>query len=97
MPTEWREVHYLKVVDDVTGEIVAYAIWIFMPRGYSVERDPQAHATDLPDGANVEVAMEFKRLIGVVRGEDEGRRRPHWCTYLLCWTLQAYQPKISYT
>ena len=29
--------HHLKVTDDATGEIAAYAIWIYLPEGYCIE------------------------------------------------------------
>ena len=32
-----QEKHYLKVTDDATGEIVAHAIWVYLPEGYCAE------------------------------------------------------------
>ena len=32
-----QEKHYLKVTDDATGEIAAYAVWIYLPEGYCAE------------------------------------------------------------
>lgn len=29
--------HYLKVTDDATGDIAAYALWLYLPEGYCVE------------------------------------------------------------
>ena len=32
-----QQKHYLKVTDDATGDIAAYAVWIYLPEGYCVE------------------------------------------------------------
>ena len=32
-----QEKHFLKVTDDATGEIAAYAVWIYLPEGYCAE------------------------------------------------------------
>ncbi|KAL9128442.1 MAG: hypothetical protein Q9217_002875 [Psora testacea] len=73
-----REVHYLKITDDaINAMIIAYIVWIYLPHGYDVDKDPQAHAERLVEGTNEAMAMEFKGAIGVLRGEHEGRRGPH--------------------
>lgn len=32
-----QQKHYLKVTDDPTGDIAAYALWLYLPEGYCVE------------------------------------------------------------
>ena len=32
-----QQKHYLKITDDATGEIAAYAVWIHLPEGYCTE------------------------------------------------------------
>ena len=82
-PSSGREVHYLKITDDaIANEIVAYVVWIHLPGGYDVTMDPQARVGEMPAGTNEGLAREFKRGIGLVRGEDEGRKGPHLCRCL---------------
>jgi len=82
-PTPIYEKHYLKVTDpDLKDTIVAYAVWIFLPRGYDVYDDPQSKAGEIPAGANAALVSEFARRLGVVRGEGRRAGEAHWCTLL---------------
>lgn len=62
---------------------MAYIVWVLLPKGYYAAEDSQTSVEGFPDGSNVPVAHEFKRVIKVVRGEDEGRKGPHFCEWLL--------------
>ncbi|KAL8827337.1 MAG: hypothetical protein Q9191_003247 [Dirinaria sp. TL-2023a] len=77
--TDCREVHYLKITNPGTGEIMAYIVWVFLPNGYYAAEDSQTSVEGFPDGSNIPVLHEFKRVIKVVRGEDKGRKGPHFC------------------
>ena len=80
-PTATQEKHYLKATDPVTGELVAFATWIYLPQGYKAEEDPDATVTEIPEGANEALVRDLGPLAGNIRGEHEGRKGPHWCKY----------------
>lgn len=75
-----QQKHHLKVTDDATGEIAAYAVWVYLPEGYCAEDDGEAVLTgSLPEGTNGELMADFGRMTGTMRGEHAGRREAHWC------------------
>ena len=76
-PSPTQEAHYLKVTDPSSGEIMAYAIWKYLPQGYRTEDDPQVQAESVP-GANETLMREFCRMIREIRNEHPGRREAHW-------------------
>ncbi|KAG8525751.1 uncharacterized protein KY384_000511 [Bacidia gigantensis] len=78
-----REVHFLKIVGDGSDEIMAYIIWIYMPHGYDHAKDPQESTADFPADSNMPVVEDFKQMLRVVRGDDEGRKGPHFLLALL--------------
>ena len=79
-PTPTKENHMLKVTDssDAEGEIMSYAIWTWLPKGYIFEEDSFADVKEVPEGANVRMMKEFGILTGELRAKHEGRRGPHW-------------------
>ena len=77
-PTPTQETHYLKVTDTATGELAAYAIWIFLPQGYKIEEDPYADTSHIPEGANERLIRDFGKWTGEMRGAHKGRQGPHW-------------------
>ena len=72
------ETHYLKVVDPATNEMIAFAIWLYLPHGYRLEEDPLANGEEVPEGANVKLVRDFGQMTGKLRVEHEGRKGPHW-------------------
>ena len=82
-PSSSQIVYYVKAIDDMTGEIAAYAVWVLLPQGYNPAEDPQTDTTGLPDGSNMPVVLDFKRAIAVTRQEHDGRLSPHYLIALL--------------
>jgi len=78
-PTVTQENHYLKVTDPVTSELVAFAIWTYLPQGYKLEEDSFVNVKEVPEGANEALLRDVAGMTGVLRGEHEGRKGPHWC------------------
>ena len=74
-----QSIHYLKVTDPVTGEIMSYAVWHWLPNGYKEEFDEQAKVGGIPEGAVEEALREFAESTGVLRAKDQKRRGEHWC------------------
>lgn len=77
-PTPSQETHYLKVTDSATNEMVAFAIWLYLPQGYKFEEDSFANPEKVPEGANEKLMRHIGKEVGRMRGEHEGRRREHW-------------------
>lgn len=77
-PATAQQNHYLKVTDPATGELMAFAIWQYLPQGYKMEEDPSAKVTEVPEGANEVFLRDFAKMTGKLRGEHEGRKEAHW-------------------
>lgn len=91
-PTPTRETHFLKVTDSTTGEIMSYGIWIWLPKGYFRDEDPQVNSREVPEGMNAELVDEFSRRTGEMRGAHEGRKGPHWCKSTAVLELESARP-----
>ncbi|KAL6718774.1 hypothetical protein ACLMJK_003008 [Lecanora helva] len=85
LATPTQEKYYLKVVDPTTGELMAFAIWVYLPDGYRAEEDWFANVEEVPVGANERFLRDFAGMTGWVRGEHEGRKRgkAHWLLSML--------------
>ena len=78
-PNATPEVHYLKVNDPSTNEIIAFAVWKYLPQGYRVEQDSQIEGQGLPEGINETLHRHMCRMTGKLRSEHPGRHEAHWC------------------
>ena len=76
-PRPTQEVHCQKVTDSSNGEIMAYAIWQYLPQGYRPEDDSQVQAKLVPD-ANETLQDDFCLMTGQIRSEHPGRLEAHW-------------------
>lgn len=82
-PSPTQQVHCLKVTDSSNGEIMAYAIWKYLPQGYKPEDDGQVVIKEIPDGANERLLRDFCKITGEIRSEHPGRREEHWCEWMV--------------
>ena len=82
-PPSNRDATYLKVTDRKSNKIAGYITWVYMPNGYNFDEDSQLHTDDMPTGSNIELAGEFKRVVGASRGLHEGRKGAHFLIGLL--------------
>ena len=78
-PTATQQRHCIKVSDPTSGELMAFAVWEYLPQGYKREEDWGANITMVPEGANERFTKDFAQMTGNVRGRHEGRKGPHWC------------------
>lgn len=83
-PTPPQERHFLKVTDCATNELVAFAIWDWLPDGYKDE-DPFAIVGGVPEGADERCIRDFGKLTGEARGSGERGVVGHWCEFLFLW------------
>ena len=82
-PSSTREATYLKVTDHITNQIAGYVVWVYLPKGYDADQDPQIQASDMPVGSNLPVALELKRAARSSRTYHEDRKGPHYLVALL--------------
>ena len=71
--------HILKVTDTSTNKIIAFAIWKYLPHGYSAEEDTDIQVKDQPEGTNVALLRHVYSMTGKLRSEHPGRHEAHWC------------------
>ncbi len=83
-PNAAQQKHCLKVTDPTTGDIMAFAIWCWLPNGYKPEEDSQTQVPDagFPEGTNEAMVRDLWRMTGQLRSEHPGRREEHWCECL---------------
>ena len=76
----WQK-HVLKVTDSASGDVMAFAIWCWLPNGYKPEEDSQTQLSEkgFPEGVNEAVIKDFWRKTGELRGQHVGRSKEHWC------------------
>ncbi|KAK4690242.1 hypothetical protein P7C71_g6499, partial [Lecanoromycetidae sp. Uapishka_2] len=74
--------HCLKITDPESGEILAFAIWSWLPNGYKPEEDYQAQVSykGWPQGIQEALARDYPRRTGQLRSEHPGRSKEHWHT-----------------
>lgn len=84
-----QQKHCLKVLEPGTGEIMAFAIWAWLPNGYKAEEDSQIQLSDqgLPEGANVALIRDLFEMTGELRSEHPGRSEAHWCMLCVYYSL----------
>ena len=78
-PIANQEAHILKVTDTSTNKIIAFAIWKYLPHGYSAEEDTDIQVKDQPEGTNVPLLCHVYSMTGKLRSEHPGRHEAHWC------------------
>ena len=76
-------VHPLCVVDTSTNEIIAEAIWIYLPKGYVGSEDADAHHPLLRPGINEQLQRDFDDETRKLRSAHPGRKEAHWLLSLL--------------
>ncbi len=78
-PIATQEVYYLKVNDPSTNEIIAFAVWKYLPQGYRAEEDSDIQVKDQPEGTDEPLLRHAYSGTGKLRSEHPGRHEAHWC------------------
>ena len=78
-PTASQETHLLKVNDPSTNDIIAFAIWKYLPQGYRAEEDSDIQINEQPEGTDEPLLRRVYRMTGELRSEHSGRHEAHWC------------------
>ena len=78
-PSATQEVHLLKVNDPSTNEIIAFAIWKYLPHGYRAEEDSDIQVNEQPEGTDELLLRHVYGMTGKLRSEHSGRHEAHWC------------------
>ena len=78
-PNATQEVHYLKVNDPSTNQIIAFAIWKYLPQGYRAEEDSDIQISKPPEGTDEALLRHMYSMTGKLRSEHSGRHEAHWC------------------
>ena len=78
-PNATQEVHLLKVNDPSTSEIIAFAIWKYLPHGYRAEEDSDIQVNEQPEGTDVPLLSRVYGTTGKLRSKHPGRHEAHWC------------------
>lgn len=76
-------IHYLCVVDPITNQIIANAVWNYLPTGYFPTQDLDVHHGRLPPGTNETLVQDFAILTYRLRSSPPRHEEPQWLLSLL--------------